>query len=68
MAILLVGVCVVLWGREGDEEKYSEEKFIEVVKCCNRCENTSLSMMPRIDEEEDVEMQSAGKAKVAVGL
>ncbi|CAL9246139.1 unnamed protein product [Arabidopsis halleri] len=68
MAILLVGVCAVLWGKEGDEEEDIEEKFLEIFKCCNRCDITVLSMMPRIDEEVDVEMQSAGTAKVAVGF
>ena len=68
MVVLLVGVCVTLWGREGDEDECSEEKFIEIVKCCHRYEKTCLSIMPRIDEEVDVEMQSAGKAKVVVGL
>ncbi|KAG7561110.1 EamA domain [Arabidopsis thaliana x Arabidopsis arenosa] len=69
MAILLVGVCAVLWGKEGDhEEENIEEKFLEIVKCCNRCDIKVLSMMPRIDEEVDVEMQSAGTAKVAVGF
>ncbi|KAG2325632.1 hypothetical protein Bca52824_008360 [Brassica carinata] len=28
MVILMVGVCVVLWGKEGDEEENSEEKFV----------------------------------------
>jgi len=70
MAILVVGVCTVLWGKEGDidEEENIEEKFVEIVKCCNRCDIKVLSMMPRIDEEVDVEMQSAGTAKVAVGF
>ncbi|CAH8268840.1 unnamed protein product [Arabidopsis lyrata] len=68
MAILLVGVCAVLWGKEGDEEENIEEKYLEVVKCCNRCDIKVVSMMPRIDEEVDVEMQSAGTAKVAVGF
>uniref|UniRef100_A0A1J3HZW7 WAT1-related protein n=1 Tax=Noccaea caerulescens TaxID=107243 RepID=A0A1J3HZW7_NOCCA len=69
MVILVVGVCALLWGKEGDEEENSEEKFLEVVKCCNNsCGKNGLSMMPRIDEEEvDVEMQSAGKAKAVVG-
>ncbi|XP_010516269.1 PREDICTED: WAT1-related protein At3g56620-like [Camelina sativa] len=69
MTILLVGVCAVLWGKEGDEEENIEEKFLEIVKCCNGCEIKVLTMMPRIDEEVvDVEMQSPGKAKVAVGF
>lgn len=64
----MVGICAVLWGKEGDEEEKIEEKLLEVVKCCSSCENTSHSKMPIIDEEVDVEMQSAGKVKVVVGL
>ncbi|KAL0714591.1 hypothetical protein Bca4012_021570 [Brassica carinata] len=68
MVILMVGVCAVLWGKEGDEEENSDEEvFVEVVKCCKGCGNYSLPM-PRIDEEEDVEMQSTGKAKTVVAL
>lgn len=65
MSILLVGVCAVLWGKEGDEEENIEEKLLEIVKCC---EITGVSKMARIDEEVDVEMQSAVKAKMAVGF
>ncbi|CAH8360456.1 unnamed protein product [Eruca vesicaria subsp. sativa] len=63
MVILMVGVCGVMWGKEGDEEENSddEEVFVEVVKCCKGCRNNSLSM-PRIDEEVDVEMQFTGKS------
>ncbi|KFK34904.1 hypothetical protein AALP_AA5G208800 [Arabis alpina] len=68
MAILMVGVCAVLWGKEGDIEENNEETFIEVVKCCSNCENKNHSKMPRIDEEVDVEMQSVGQVKVVVGL
>ncbi|KAL0724812.1 hypothetical protein Bca4012_039411 [Brassica carinata] len=67
MAILMVGVCAVLWGKEGDEEENSEKKFVEVVKCCEGCGNNSLSM-PRVNKEVDVEMQSTGKAKMVVCL
>ena len=67
MAIVMVGVCAVLWGKEGDEEENHEEKFVVVVKCCKGFRNNSLSM-PRINEEVDVEMQSTGKAKMVVGL
>ncbi|CAH2063958.1 unnamed protein product [Thlaspi arvense] len=67
MTILMVGACAVLWGKEGDKEENSEEKFVEVVKCCKGCGNNGLSM-PKIDEEVDVEMQSTGKAKIVVGL
>ncbi|WZZ66357.1 hypothetical protein YC2023_077727 [Brassica napus] len=66
MAIIMVGVCAVLWGKEGDEEENSEEKFVVVVKCCKGFRNNSLSM-PRINEV-DVEMQSTGKARMVVGL
>lgn len=66
MSVLLVGVCVVLWGKEGDEEENIEEKLLEIVKCC---EITGVSKMARIDEEVvDVEMQYAVKAKMAVGF
>ena len=58
MAMIMVGVCAVLWGKEGDEEENSEEKFLVVVKCCKGFRNNSLSM-PRINEV-DVEMQSTG--------
>ncbi|WZZ05202.1 hypothetical protein YC2023_091123 [Brassica napus] len=58
MAIIMVGVCAVLWGKEGDEEENSEEKFVVVVKCCKGFRKNSLSM-PRINEV-DVEMQSTG--------
>ncbi|KAH0865172.1 hypothetical protein HID58_082383, partial [Brassica napus] len=69
MVILMMGVCVVLWGKEGDEEENSDEEevFVEVVKCCKGCGNNSLSM-PRIDEEVDVEMQSTRKAKTGGGF
>ncbi|CAF2112239.1 hypothetical protein F2Q69_00000983 [Brassica cretica] len=68
MVILMMGVCAVLWGKEGDEEENSDEEvFVEVVKCCKGCKNNSLSM-PRIDEEVDVEMQSTRKAKMVVAL
>ncbi|CAH8337608.1 unnamed protein product [Eruca vesicaria subsp. sativa] len=61
MAILMVGVCVILWGKEGDEEENSEDTFVEFIKGCIGCRNN----MPRIDEEVDVEM---GKAKMVVDL
>lgn len=69
MVILTMGVCAVLWGKEGDEEENSDEEevFVEVVKCYKGCGNNSLSM-PRIDEEVDVEMQSTRKAKTVVAL
>ncbi|KAJ0245836.1 WAT1-related protein [Hirschfeldia incana] len=67
MVILMVGVCAVLWGKKGDEEENSEDKFVEVIKCCKDCGNNSLSM-PRIDEEVDVEMQSTKKDKMVVNL
>ena len=67
MVILMVGVCAVLWGKEGDEEENIEEKFVEVIKCCKDCGNNSLSM-PIIDEEVDVEMQSTKKDKTVVDL
>ncbi|CAH8354591.1 unnamed protein product [Eruca vesicaria subsp. sativa] len=54
-------VCVILWGKEGDEEENSENKFVEFIKGCIGCRNN----MPRIDEEVDVEM---GKAKMVVDL
>ncbi|KAF8102065.1 hypothetical protein N665_0201s0354 [Sinapis alba] len=67
--ILMLGVCAVLWGKEGDEEENSDEEvFVEVVKyCCKGCGNNSLPM-PRIDEEVDVEMQSTVKAKDGGGF
>ncbi|CAN8254460.1 unnamed protein product [Cochlearia groenlandica] len=64
MAILMVGVFAVLWGKEKDDE---EEKVLEVVKCCKGCGNNNGLSMTRIDEEVDVEMQSIAKAKL-VGL
>ncbi|KAJ0246813.1 WAT1-related protein [Hirschfeldia incana] len=68
MVILMMGVCAVLWGKEGNEEENSDEEvFVEVVKCCKDCGNNSVSM-PRIDEEVDVEMQYIGKAKTVVAL
>ncbi|CAF2266036.1 hypothetical protein YC2023_044463 [Brassica napus] len=69
MVILMLGVCAVLWGKEGDEEEEEniEEKFVDVIKCCKDCGNNSLSM-PRIDEEVDVEMQSTKKDKTVVDL
>lgn len=64
----MVGVCAVLWGKEGDEEENSDEEvFVEVVKRCKGCGNNSPSM-PRIDEEVDVEMQSTVDAKTVVAL
>ncbi|CAH8363379.1 unnamed protein product [Eruca vesicaria subsp. sativa] len=67
MVILMVGVCVVLWGKEGDEEENSEDMFPEVIKCCKGCRINSPTM-PRIDEEVDVEMQSTMKDKMVVDL
>ncbi|KAJ4905109.1 WAT1-related protein [Raphanus sativus] len=67
MVILMVGVCAILWGKEADQEENSEDKFVEVIKCCKDCGNNSLSM-PRIDEEVDVEMQSTKKDKMGVDL